>query len=59
MITADTITDGDIERILRTAMKREDIDLIVACEDALKPIQREETRRAACRRVVELLKVRP
>lgn len=45
------MTDTRIEKLLAAALKREDLDLVVACEDALTPIQRDETRLAAHARI--------
>lgn len=48
------MTDATIERHLARAIERQDVDLAVACEDALRPIQRDETRLAAHARIREL-----
>lgn len=52
------MTDSTIERHLKRALRSEDLDLVVACEDALTPIQRESTRLAAHARIRELLSER-
>jgi hypothetical protein len=58
VITADTLTDERVGRLLVVASKAEDLDPVDLCETVLKPIVQPNLKRQALERIAEILNAR-